>query len=105
MLSWDFTLLVYAVPWKTLSSRTPLSKSFLTLSASSLTLPLLLLPLLLFYVGLRGKAIAVITGGIAEMFVSRSTESLTCLRKGFAKIALRVRSTKLDVYCHYYGEP
>ena len=48
--------------------------------------------LLLLCAHLREKAIAVITGGIAEMFVSRNTETLTCLRKGFVKIALRVSS-------------
>ena len=67
-----------------------LKRIFPTLTPPSLTRPLLLFLLLCAH--LHEKAIAVITGGIAEMFVSRNTETLTCLRKGFAKIALRVSS-------------
>eukprot|EP00904_Undaria_pinnatifida_P007772 jgi/Undpi1/4124/HiC_scaffold_16.g07491.m1 len=45
------------------------------------------------------KAVCVVTGGIGEMFVSRKTETLTCLRKNFAKIAFRGGYAIIPVYC------
>lgn len=39
---------------------------------------------------LREQAVGVVTGGIAEMFVSRRKEKLTYIRKGFAHIAIKV---------------
>eukprot|EP00904_Undaria_pinnatifida_P000570 jgi/Undpi1/10513/HiC_scaffold_29.g12963.m1 len=35
------------------------------------------------------KAVGVVTGGIAEMFVSTEREALACIRRGFAHIAIR----------------
>ena len=37
-----------------------------------------------------------VTGGIAEMFVSRKKEALTGIRRGFAHIAIKVRLNHPD---------
>lgn len=42
------------------------------------------------------QAVGVVTGGIAEMFVSRKKEALTGIRRGFAHIAIKVRLNHPD---------